>query len=171
MEVRAFNSIVPRLHQEWCASVLDMQTNPRKGPDLIDDNKIVEVKFCLVNNQRGYPLSWTVMEHQVRYKNGNEGYWALGLYWFDQEIKRIRLVDLDLIEKNIRQREVYIVQWDWMNQYVPHNTSGETERSKWENTFRYPKFKNLPRKIRTYEVKKGLVHLTEGVPKSEFNLS
>jgi len=55
-----------------------------------------------------------------------------------------------------------------MKQYPSHETSGETELSKWENIFRYPKLKDVPETIKTYPVKKGLVHLTEGVNQNDF---
>ena len=56
-----------------------------------------------------------------------------------------------------------MVDYGWMKQFPPSKTSGKTETSSWNNTLRYPKFKDLPRTNVTYPTEKGLVHLTEGV--------
>jgi hypothetical protein len=168
MKARIFNShYMPRVNEEWAALVLGMQVNPDSGPDLVDENKNVEVKFTLIS-PRNYPRSWTVLEHQMDYNNGKPCFWALGTYELNRPVKKIRDRDIPRLEKLVVNRELYLVTWDWMHQYPASEVSGQTETSSWHNTFRYPKLKDLPKITHSFKVEKGLVHLTEGVPEKEF---
>lgn len=170
MNCRRFNSIMPSLHHKWTASVLNMEVNPEKGPDLIDDEKIVEVKFTLLHPEKKYPYSWTVMEHQMNYQNGRIGFWALGTYRLEKEVKDISEEEIGALEERVIQRELFIVPWNWMQQYPPSETRGETEYSRWSNTFRYPKRSRLPQIASTLEVEKGIVHLVQGVKAKYFKI-
>ena len=170
MNPRIFNTIMPALHHRWAADILGMELNKEKGPDLISPDKDAEVKFCLKSEKRGYPICWTVLEYQLAYSNGKPCFWALGVYELNKEIKNIRTVSLSILENLVKKRELYIVNWDWMYQFPPSETKGETKYSKWNNTLRYPKLKNIPEIIKTYEVEKGLVHLTQSVPIESFNI-
>ena len=145
-----------------------MEVNPNNGPDIISKNKIMEVKFDLVSNSKTYYSSWTVFEYQMNYNNGKTGYWGLGRYWLSEDINRIKTVNLANLERMVEKRELFVVPWDWMYQFPPHYTKGKTDNSEWENTLRYPKLKYVPPTIASYEVEKGIVHLTEGVSKNAF---
>lgn len=177
MKARTFNSgIMPRLNEEWTAEVLGMELNPFKGPDILDDKKFLEVKFSLIkpkkNRESNYPLSWTVLNHQVEYANiwAIPGFWGLGIYELDRAVKEIRTYNSEELEKMVVQRELYIVHWSWIDQFEPSICRGKTKYSQWENSFRYPKFKMLPHISKTYDVKKGKVHLTKGVPDYLFDI-
>ena len=161
---------MPALHHKWAADILGMEVNEGRGPDLISYNKDAEVKFCLKSEKRRYPISWTVFEYQMEYSNGKPCFWALGVYELNKEIKDIRKVSLDILENLVKQRELYIVNWNWIHKYPPHETSGQTNHSKWNNTLRYPKLKGIPKIVKSYEVEKGFVHLTQDVPLESFNL-
>jgi len=172
-QARRFNSVMPFVHHEWVARVLNMEVNPQIGPDLIDEDKKVEVKFTLLTPQkkRRYPESWTVMEHQMDYNNGSQCYWALGTYKLDRPVSKIKesqLQNKKFLEKIVKERVIYLVDFNWMQQYPSYETSGRTEKSEWEYTLRYPKLKDVPKIIQTHEVDKGLVHLTEGVSPHSF---
>ena len=65
---------------------------------------------------------------------------------------------------------LYIVEWAWMDRFPPHRVSGKTKYSQWKNSFRYPKFGEIPKIKRTIQVEKGLVYLTKGVSDYLFNL-
>jgi hypothetical protein len=163
MKTRQFNSIMHFLHEKWAAEVLGMKVNAGDGPDLISEDKIMEVKFTLGRD-------WTVLEHQMNYNNGKVGYWGLGIYSLREDIDRIKIVSSAKLEKLVEKRQLFIVPWEWMYQFPPHYTKGKTKNSEWENTLRYPKLKNLPQTIATYELKKGLVYLTEGVSFDAFSI-
>lgn len=170
---------MPKVNEQWTARVLNMQENPSTGPDLIDNEKLkfVEVKFCLINpNQNGqynYPRAWTVLEHQIDYIDiwTSQGFWAFGLYELDRPIKEIHTNNRKELELIVLRRELYITPWSFVYQYKPHTVRGKTKISEWENTFRYPKQKNLPETIKTYNVEKGIVHLTKGVPEYMFDIN
>ncbi len=158
------------LHEIWVAKTLNMAVNPRVGPDLIAEDKVVEVKFSLVVPGRKYPVSWTVLEEQMSYNNGRPCFWALGIYELDREVNAIKTERLRTLEKMVKKREVYLVQFDWMARYPAHPTQGKTEISQWNNTLRYPKKKDLPQVTGSYDVKGGRVHFTEGVDSKLFQI-
>ncbi|MDO8460491.1 MAG: hypothetical protein Q7S74_05245 [Nanoarchaeota archaeon] len=162
---------MPQVNHLWAAKVLGMELNNNKGPDLINaSNDVgVELKFMLSNRSSN---GWTVQNHQLRYKNNNfTCYWGLGIYNLDRNVKEIDTEDKDRLEGMVVKREIYIVNYNWMNQFAPSRTSGGTGRSKWNYVFRYAKFKSLPRIVESYEVDKGIVHITRGVREEDFFMS
>ncbi|MBT4135600.1 hypothetical protein HOD75_03030 [archaeon] len=168
---RRFNSIMPTVNEIWASRVSGLERNPKKGPDLLGDGKFAEVKFVLVkpqgNGKSDYPRAWTVLDHQVEYGEywNGIGLWALGTYELDRPVQEIKTRDFDELEAMVTKRELWIVNWDWMYQYPVSNCSGSSWTSEWDNSFRYPKLKNLPQPIETYDVEKGLVHLTSDLQK------
>jgi len=170
MKPRTFNSIFPALNHKWAARALGMEINPHNGPDLIDDNKIVECKFTLIDSKGIYPKAWTVLEYQLKYANVVKGYWGLGKYWLDRPISEIKTKNQGNLETMVLRREIYIVAWNWMHQYPAYRTKGKTKISEWNHVLRYPKLKDVPRSIRNHKVEKGMVHLTEGVSNEDFEI-
>ena len=170
MKARSFNSQMHFSNEEWAAYVLNMQVNPQAGPDLIDKDKIAEVKFCLVHPGEYRYIQWKALEYQMQYpeKYQRPGFWILGEYALQTQIKSIRKLGL---EDLATFRQIWIVNWDWMKQFPPFPQKGKTEISKWENTLRYGKKPLLPRTITTYEVQNGLVHITEGIPSGVFTIN
>ena len=171
MDSRAFNSLSHRYQELAVGKVLEMSLNPNSGPDLIDKDKVVEVKSRLVHSTRHYGKGWTPQDFQLNYENGRQAFWALQFYSLDREIGEIRIKEIPLIESMVTNRTIYIVKWDWMKQFPPSETSGKTPISEWKNIFRYPKYTLMPRVMETYEIKKGLVHITEGVPIELFKVA
>jgi len=168
MKARKFNSVMPKINYAWAARVLGMTLNPNEGPDLLDDNKVVELKFTLVDPKGRYSQAWTVLEYQMEYGNGNSAFWGLGQYWLKYPVSSINTKNPDELEKIVTKRELHLVEWNWMQQFPPHYTEGSTRISVWQNTLRYPKLKLVPKTIRSFEVEKGLVHLTEGINLENF---
>jgi len=171
MKARIFNNLMPFINESWAAEVIGAELNRNNGPDLVSNNYVMEVKFALINNdhtKKKYPLSWTVFEYQLDYNKEKDAYWGLGTYKLNKPVSKIRTENPDRLDELVLSRELWIIPFGWMKQYPSHETSGETELSKWENIFRYPKLKDVPETIKTYPVKKGLVHLTEGVNQNDF---
>lgn len=166
---RKFNSIMPYINHEWAAKVLGMQVNPHQGPDLIDEKKLIEIKFTLISEGK-YPIAWTVLEHQMNYpqKYQKPGFWGLGKYWLKIPVEEINTKNPEELEELVEKRELFIVDWKWMFQFQPSPTNGETEFSKWNNILRYPRACLLPEISKTYESEKGLVHLTKKVKSDYF---
>ena len=159
---------MPIVNESWCSKVLNIQLNPGNGADLIDDQKIIEVKFALTPNKKNY-TSWKILEHQVNYQKENaQRFWALGTYTLNKPIFQIKTKDFEKLEKLVLHRELFIVNWDWISQFTPSYTNGKTDISKWENTFRYAKKNKLPKTIQTYSVHKGIVNLTQETQKQYF---
>ena len=70
----------------------------------------------------------------------------------------------------VTKRTLYLVEWDWMKQFQCYHQTGKTNLSEWSNHLRFAKFSKLPDITETYEVEKGLVHLTKGVPLNLFKI-
>jgi len=174
MDPRLFNSLMPAFNEQWAADILGMNWNRANGPDLLDDNKFVEIKFTLTNsnggNENKYPKDWTLLEHQMEYEKdtGLIGYWGLGLYELDRPVSSIRKGP-DL-EQYVTKRELYLVPFEWMNQFPKSHNIGKTDKSSWDYWMRYPQMSKLPKIKKTYPVQGGLVYLTKGVFSRSFDI-
>jgi len=172
---RTYNNPVSRTNEIWAAKVLGMEENKGSGPDILGEGKFAEVKFTLIHpkgNKGNYPRCWTVLEHQLEFADiwSGQGFWALELYEIDRPFRKIHTFDPEVIESFVVSRELYLVNWTWMYQFPPHRTKGKTDFTEWDQILRYPKEKDIPKIKRTYEVEKGLVHLTQGVPEYMFDV-
>jgi len=58
-----------------------------------------------------------------------------------------------------------------MYQFKRYHHVGKTRLSEWDHWIRFPKYRFLPRVIESYEVEKGIVHLTEGVDSKLFTVN
>ncbi|MEN9625768.1 MAG: hypothetical protein RL557_96 [archaeon] len=174
---KANTGILKRLNHEWGSQVLGMALeNP--GPDLLDENKFVELKFCLINPKplngekiKDYPKAWTVEESQMEYDEYfiGMGFWGMTVYELSVPVRSIRLFEsAESVEKKVLQREMYIVRWSWMDQFPSHETEGKTQASEWKRTLRYPKFESLPKTIERWKVHKGYINFTQGVDPDYF---
>lgn len=177
MKAHPFNAgHMPILNQAWASEVLGIPMNPHKGPDLIDDKKVVEVKFALFDpDGPDKKISWRTLEHQLTYPDDYElpGFWALGEYWMDRPVSKVTKEDArdpEVLERMVTKREMHIVKWEWMFQFKPYHEPGTGKTGPYYNIIRFAKKDLLPPVTRTYQVKKGLVHITEGVSPSDFNL-
>lgn len=170
MDARLFVSLSSEIHEPWLAYTLKMQRNPFQGPDIIDDKKVVELKSRLLNTRGYYNKRWTPQDFQMGYETDKPAFWALQFYRLERDISRIKTTDPKEISKMITSRNTYIVSWEWMNKYPPRNSIGRTKKSKWNNIFRYPKGKDLPAVIESYECEGGIIHLTRDIDLSLFDI-
>ncbi len=157
---------MPTINEKWAGRVLGMDWQAL-GIDLTSDKCVVEVKFSLLGN--GYTPTWTVLEYQMAYPQQHpdkRAYWGLGTYALSKKVSKIK--KREELEGLVIQREFWLVNWDWMNQFPPSETRGETKFTRWENILRYPKKRFLPQTIKTYEVEKGRIYLTEKVDENDF---
>jgi len=155
MKTIEFNSTIPKVNRQWVAGILGMDINPEPGPDLIDDDKAVKIKFTLIHRTRN-PIAWPVLKHQLDCPDSITSYWGLGKFWLDRTISKVKTKEQEELEKMVRVRELYIVPGSWIYQFKPNprvliNLST-----------------NFPRTLRNYRVEKGLIHLTEGVSEEHF---
>lgn len=174
MNNRHFNSMMHFFNERWAAQALGMQVNSHKGPDLIDDKKIIELKFKVVYPDEYMHISWRVLEYQMDYDKNQgkrEAYWGLGTYLLAKPISEIRLRDMRAIEALVIGRNITIAPWQWMEQFQPYHQKGRTSRSNWDNTIRFPKGRLLPNVIETYLVEGGEINLSEGVDSSAFRIN
>ncbi len=172
MKERTFNSFMPRVNEKWAAAVLSMQLgNPHKGPDLIDSEKTVEVKFKMLYPDGKYAHKcWRVLEEQLNYnKLFPEIYWGLGFYYVNK--KNVNQINQNELEKITNYRELYLVKWDWMNQFESYHHTGKTEKSGWDYFMRFPKFRLIPKVISEIEVDNGKIFFTEGVNPDRFTIN
>lgn len=171
MDERRFNSLMPIINERWAATVLSMIVNPNRGPDLIDSEKAVEIKFKMLYPDGKYAHKcWRVQEHQLSYEQKfSEIYWGLGFYKIDRlDVEKINANEL---EKITNYRELYLVKWDWMHQFESYHHTGKTSQSEWDYFMRFPKFSKIPRIISEQEVSGGKILFTEGVNPERFILN
>jgi hypothetical protein len=172
MKGRTFNSLTSRKHEEWSSKVLGMRLNSGIGPDLIDDEKAVEVKFKLIYPNKSTDKCWRVLGHQLDYdKLYSEIYWGFGFYKLDRGVGEIKIKDVSNFEKIVQERELYVVSWDWIKQFTLYHQSGKTEFSEWNHYLAYPTFNRFPKIILSKEVEGGKLFFTDGVNPDRFSFN
>ena len=171
MKGRTFNSLTSRKHEVWSSKILGMDLNPGNGPDLIDEDKAVEIKFKLIYSNKPTDKCWRVLGYQLDYsKDYSELYWGLGFYKLDREVSDVKRRDVSKFEDLVLERELYLVNWNWINQFPLYHQSGKTENSEWDHYIAYPRFSKLPKIISSKKVNKGELFFTEGVDPNKFKL-
>lgn len=113
MDPGSFTTISEQAHKRWLGRVLDLPVNDSIGIDLLDDVTGVELKgkyarwahnYAVFNNQvEGYPELYP----------GLELYFAFLIYDLRIRPRQIR----SNVEKNVVEREVRLLPWDWMTQF------------------------------------------------------
>ena len=105
-QARRFNSLMHIANESWAANVLGMKVNPSKGPDLITDKAITEIKFKLIYPKGYTHLSWRVLGFQLDYEEqeGKIGYWGLGKYWLSKPIEDIKTEKPEELEELVTNR-------------------------------------------------------------------
>jgi hypothetical protein len=173
MKERTFNSLMHTYNEKWVGNALNMNINPRIGPDLIDNEKAVEVKFKMLYSSGKYAHKcWRVQERQLDYnKEFPEIYWGLGFYTFNEELKNIKRSNFSNIEKLVDYRELYIVNWNWINQFPMYHHNGKTKFSEWDYNILFPKFSLIPNIISEEVVEGGKIFFTEGVNPERFTIN
>ncbi len=138
---------------------------------MIDGEKAVEVKFHLLHSKEYRYKSWRALKHQLDYnKEYPEIHWGLGFYALDREIKGINPEKLSL-DKIVMNRELYLVEWDWMKQFPIYHETGETGISKWDNYLIFARFNLIPEVIASCDVGEGKVFFTKGVNPERFKIN
>lgn len=171
MKGRKFNSLMPKYNEDWSAKILGMKVNSSAGPDLIDDEKAVEVKFNLIPNEGYSYKGWKALGHQIIYNETyKEIYWGLGFYRINSRIKEISSRE-EINESIVLERELYLIEWDWINQFPLYHQKGRTEKSEWDHYISFPKFSLIPQVIEKYNVEGGKLFFTQGVNPKRFDLS
>lgn len=161
---------MPPVNHAWAAKILGMnEGEDHSGPDLVDDDKIAEVKFRLVNP--GYThISWTVYEHQMQYGNGKTAFWALGTYSLSRPVSQINETDIGDLENLVEERKLWIVSWEWMQRFNSYPQIKRKNCNWYDSNRRYPKGSKLPPTKKEFKVEKGTIYLTEGVNPILFNI-
>ena len=167
---RKFNSIMCTINEQWAGKVLNTSPNTHKGPDLIDDNKFVEIKFAIYPNPKDY-VKWTILEYQTNYQKqhpNKTGFWGLGTYELQKPISQIKTQNPTKLEELVVSRRLIITNWDWIFQFESYHNSGKTHLSEWDHSLRHAKFNKLPKMSKTYIVEKGEIYLAENVNETYF---
>ena len=175
MKARRFNPIISKVNEKWGAKMLNMRVNQGNGPDLIDSEKVVEVKFRLIHPEKYTHLHWTILGYQFNYEQqaqeqGKNAFWAMGFYTLNQPVSKIRTNKIEKLESLILERELFIIKWDWANQFSLYLSKGKTKKSVWNHYLTSAKAKALPHTTNTYNVEKGKIHITKGVNPKAFNI-
>ena len=72
------------------------------------------------------------------------------------------MYDPQEIEKRVVHRELYLVPWEWMEQFPPSDPTA------WGHVYRYPKAALLPPIVERKKAHGGHLYFTEGVDPSVF---
>lgn len=148
MKERTFNSLFPKYNESWAANVLNMPLNKRNGPDLVNEERAVEIKFKLRYENKYYDKCWRVLEHQLNYqKDYPEFYWGFGFYGLSKEVKDISVKDFSNISKLVKKRELYLIKGDWVNNFPRYHHKGKTDFSEWDHYVLFPRMNSLFPKV------------------------
>lgn len=173
MKARTFNSLFPRYNEAWASKILGIKLNEGKGPDLLEKDLAVEVKFKLAFKDKYYDKCWRVLGDQLDYEKEYSGfYWGLGFYWLNKEVKDVSSKDFSRLDKLVGERELYLVEGDWVRQFPIYHHKGKTHISEWDHYVLFPRMNGKFPKIISYEeVYGGKVFFTEGVDRRKFDLN
>lgn len=176
MDINSFRSRMGDLSEAWASKVLGVGRGEYGEPDLIDNEKFLEVKGHFMNSKgKTSPnyYSWTAMGPQLNYPKQKgftdlTPYWALCRYWMSKQSDEIEDgIETEALEGLVYNRDMWVAPWWWGAQFEVH--PGKT------NDYVYLKprpadktKKPLPRTYKTVEVEGGIVHLTAGVRKNHF---
>lgn len=166
MYSKRYSDAIGDVGEIWAAKVLGMKNNPHPGIDLIDERKGVEIGVTIKNPGEYKNRSWRKLERDVRFgENGKPSFWGFALYSLPVKISELRERTTQLeLERKVTRWSLFILSWGWIYQFQSYHHKGETRNSKWDHWLRFPKFKYMPPVKVSYQVEKGVVHLTEGVP-------
>ena len=119
MNTRYFNgAVMPPINHYWAAQALQMQENPKKGPDLIDKEKTVELKFKVLYERKYTHKCWRTLEHQLNYPTQEKpAVWGLGFYTLSKLARLIPIRNIRFLEKLVTFRELYLIEWQWIMQF------------------------------------------------------
>lgn len=177
MKAEIFKSYIGKTHEIQMSDALGIPINSsaKKGIDLIDSYKGVEVKGCLIHfendNYRKKYVKWTLFDSQLHWREKYDSldlYCALGTYGLSVSRKNLGFDDVRRLEFFVSRREFWIVPWDWTLNFP-------ISEGKYHN-YRYLRPKPIansgippmPRTYKTFNIKKGRLHLTKGVPRNIF---
>ncbi|NPE26955.1 hypothetical protein HNV12_03050 [Methanococcoides sp. SA1] len=177
MKIQRFKNYIGAVHEVEMSRVLCVPVNnfEKKGVDLLDSDKGVEVKGCLVDSasdsyKKNY-VKWTLFDHELHWGETYKEvplYCALGTYELSVPIEKIGNGDLHRLEALVTRREFWIVPWDW--------TLGFPIMKGKHHDYRYLRprpvascgIPAMPGVNRTIEINKGLLHFTRGVDEKHF---
>ena len=168
---RRVNTYLSILHHLWVEQAIGVPCKFGAGPDLYDYTKkiSIEVKFSKIEENKS-EITWTINKEQLTYAHVcNEFYLACGIHYPMRPVHTMSRLSSTTLERNVSFREVYIVECGWVPQTVTFKlTQGKSRTKKWSSFLGYAHFIDLPLVVRSYQVKKGIIHFTEGVDEKKF---
>jgi len=67
-------------------------------------------------------------------------------------------------------RVVWMASVNWVKKFEVYTQRGKTTLTEWANNISFPKATMLPRTYKTFNVEGGIIHLTGGVHRSDFEI-
>ncbi len=179
MKTQSFNNYIGNTHEIVMSEVLGVPMNDswKKGIDLIDSVKGVEVKGCLVDPTNGdYKKNyakWTLFGNEVDWDekyNGLDLYCALGTYELSVPREKLGVSDMGILEVFVSRREFWVVSWNWTLNFPISKAKYSSYRYLKPRPVASSGIPHMPEIKKTIEMKKGLLHFTKGVDLEHFNL-
>ena len=177
MKINVFKNYVGKTHEIAMSHALRIPRNQfeKKGIDLIDSNKGVEVKGCLIHPEcddykKNY-VKWTLFYQELYWHTAYEGlplYCALGTYEMSVPRRKLGMNDVQKLELFISRREFWVVQWDWTLNFPIAEGKHHIYRYLRPRPVTSTGIPHIPPVKETIEINKGLLHFTEGVDISVF---
>lgn len=179
MRTQVFKNYIGDVHEIEMERVLNVPRNTfeRKGIDLLDSVKGIEVKGCLIysksEDSRKKYIKWTLFDHELSWHETYGGlplYCALGSYELSIPIEKIGLSDLCRLEALVSKREFWVVPWDWTLEFPIKKGVHHNYRNLRRKPIASSGIPHMPKTKHTREIRKGMLHFTEGIDMKYFDL-
>jgi len=177
MKIQSFKNYIGKTHEVAMSGVLGIPINnyEKKGIDLIDSDKGVEVKGCLIypestDYKKNY-VKWTLFDRELHWHEKYCGlplYCALGTYELGVPREKLGFGDMNNLELFVARREVWIVPWDWTLNFPIKEGKHHNYRYLRPRPVASSGIPAMPEIEFTKKIHGGLLHLTEGVKREHF---
>ncbi|MBT7706071.1 hypothetical protein HN747_01350 [archaeon] len=179
MNTQRFKNLIGSVHEIWASKALNtpLNTMGRGGIDLLDGYKGIEVKSCMIKpndpDPKRHYVKWTMFGYQLSWgdKKYNDMplFFALCTYELSHNVSRLWTQDPKRLESHVKNREIWVVPWNWSTQFPPKVGKCHTYKYLRPNPRADLGIAPIPEVIDKVERKKGTIYFTEGANISMFS--
>jgi hypothetical protein len=176
MKSQVFKNMIGSVHEFWVSDALNTPLNQteRRGVDLLDEYKGIEVKSCLIkpsdpDSKRSY-VKWTMFDRQLKWHDEYKVplYFALCTYELSHNVSRLWTKDHKRLEGHVKNRNIWVVPWNWSMQFPSRVGKYHTYKYLRPKPKRSLGLDPLPDVIEKVELSGGTVNFTKGADPSLF---
>lgn len=151
MNPRAFTTKVEYVHRNWLANVLGLSASSMGGIDLYDARICIELKSRYTRYNHSFAVDARQRKRFAEENPSCDLFWAFLIYDLSHSPKSIG--QRFIIERFITKRDVWILPWDWIDQFPI-----ATPRT---GPYYYVHRKDFPREMFMYTRGNARIHLRD----------